>query len=76
MINTFENNLNSWLSPEEVFLDKIKPFVNFNLMNDDQIVDEYKEIQYYNSIIDKSNFYGWGKLCKYYNGIILISIML
>ena len=61
MINTFENNLNSWLSPEEVFLDKIKPFVNFNLMNDDQIVDEYKEIQYYNSIIDKSNFYGWGK---------------
>ena len=59
MINTMDNNLNQWLSPKESFISNVKSLINFDFMTDDQIIDEYKEIQYYISVIDKSKFYNW-----------------
>ena len=61
MLNAFENNLSKWLAPKELFIDSVKDLINFDLMNDDQIFDEYKEIQYYVSLIDISKFYQWNK---------------
>jgi hypothetical protein len=59
MINTMENNLSNWLAPKNEFINSVKDLINFNAMNDKQIIDEYKEIQYYISVIDKSKFYNW-----------------
>ena len=59
MINTMDNHLSTWLAPKEVFIDSVKELINFNSMNDEQIFDEYKEIQYYISLIDFSKFYKW-----------------
>jgi len=71
MINTFDNNLSSWLAPKESFVNSIKDLINFDSMNDEQIFDEYKEIQYYISLIDFSKFYKWSKfhiieLCNHF----------
>jgi hypothetical protein len=59
MINTFSNNLSQWSSPKESFIDNIKTLINFDVMTDEQILDEYDEIQYYINLIDKSKFYKW-----------------
>jgi hypothetical protein len=59
MINSFQNELDNWLSSKEQFIEKTKHLINFDLMNDDQIFDEHKEIQYYISVIDKTKFYRW-----------------
>ena len=69
MINTFENNLDLWLVPKDRFIEKIKHLINFDSMDDDQIFDEFNEIQYYISLIDTSKFYRWkefhiGQLCS------------
>jgi hypothetical protein len=69
MINTFPNNLDCWLSDKYVFIEKVKHLINFDCMNDEQIMEEYDEIQSYMSQIDTSKFYGWGdfyitKLCQ------------
>jgi hypothetical protein len=69
MLNSFENNLPNWLAPKETFAASVKDLINFDIMNDDQIIDEYTEIQYYISLIDFSKFYYWnefyiGELCK------------
>ena len=60
MVNTMENNLLKWLSPKETFIQNTKKLICFDQMTDTQILDEYKEIQYYNTIIDKTKFVGWG----------------
>lgn len=59
MLNTMENNLSKWLSPKESFINSIKELINFSSMNDEQIIDEYEEIQYYISLVDFSKFYRW-----------------
>lgn len=59
MINTFPNNLNKWLSNQDDFIDNVKNLINFDSMNDEQILAEYQEIQYYNKLIDKTKFYKW-----------------
>jgi len=61
MLNTLENNLSKWLAPEESFINSVKGLINFSVMTDEQIIDEYKEIQYYISLIDFSKFYKWGE---------------
>ena len=63
MTNTMENNLSIWLSPKESFGSYVKELINFDLMNDEQIIDEYNEIQYYISLIDTSKFYRWNEFC-------------
>ena len=59
MINTFNNNLSTWLAPKVSLISSVKSMINFDLMNDEQIFDEFKEIQYYISLIDTSKFYKW-----------------
>jgi len=59
MINTFPNNLDRWLTSKDYFIEKVKPLINFNLMHDEDIFNEYNEIQYYISLIDTSKFYKW-----------------
>jgi len=61
MLNTMENNLSKWLAPKESFKDSVKDLINIDMMNDEQIFDEYKEIQYYISLIDFSKFYRWNE---------------
>jgi hypothetical protein len=58
-----ENNLDKWLSPKESFSNSVKELINFKLMNDEKILDEYEEIQYYISLIDFSKFYKWNEFC-------------
>lgn len=59
MINTFSNNLKDWLAGAGEFIESIKSFINFDLMNDEQIFEEYNEIQYYVNCIDTDKFYKW-----------------
>lgn len=59
MVNTVENHLSSWCATEEKFINSVKHLINFNIMTDDQIFDEYREIQYYLKLIDTSKFYKW-----------------
>ena len=61
MLNTMENNLSKWLAPKESFIDSVTELINIDLMNDEQIIDEYEEIQYYISLIDISKFYKWNE---------------
>jgi hypothetical protein len=61
MINTMDNNINQWTTNKESFIKSVKPLINFDIMNDEQIFDEFKEIQYYISIIDFSKFYKWNE---------------
>ena len=59
MIHGPEQHLSQWLAPRDEFIAKTKDLINFDMMNDKQILDEYEEIQYYISLIDTSKFYGW-----------------
>jgi hypothetical protein len=65
MINTTDNGLVKWsapwTTPQNQFIDAIKKFINFDMMNDEQIFAEYEEIQYYLGQINTSTFYGWGE---------------
>jgi len=61
MINTLDNHLKYWCVNEDNFIDSVKHLINFDLMNDEQIFDEYKEIQYYLKLIDTSKFYKWNE---------------
>ena len=63
MLNTFDNNLKLWLSDESTFIENTKSLINFDIMNDEQIFEEFKEIQYYVSCIDTSKFYLWNNFC-------------
>ena len=69
MINTMHNNMGKWLVPKNQFIESVKSLINFDLMTDEQIFNEYNEIQYYVSCIDTKKFYGWNdffieNLCK------------
>ena len=61
MINTMDNNINKWAANKESFIESVKLLINFDIMTNEQIFDEYNEIQYYISIIDFSKFYQWNK---------------
>lgn len=59
MLNTFSNNLDAWLAPEDQFISSVKNLINFDLMTDEQIFAEHQEIQYYLSCINTEKFYQW-----------------
>ena len=61
MLNTMENNLSKWLAPKEYFINSVKGLINSDIMIDEQIFDEHREIQYYISLIDFSKFYRWNE---------------
>lgn len=61
MIHGPEQHLSRWLAPRDEFISKTKDLINFDIMNDKQILDEYEEIQYYSSLIDTSKFYKWNE---------------
>ena len=61
MINAMPNNLKLWTAPREKFIDSVKNLITFDLMTDEQIFDEYNEIQYYINLIDTSKFYRWNE---------------
>jgi hypothetical protein len=61
MINTMSNSLNKWTAEWPNFIDQVKSMINFDIMDDDQIFAEYKEIQYYVKQIDVSKFYKWNQ---------------
>lgn len=63
MINTIDNHLSRWLTPKESFGSSVKELINFDIMNDEQIIDEHNEIQYYISLLDFSKFYKWNEFC-------------
>ena len=80
MINTMHNNMDKWFAPKGQFIDSVRELINFDIMTNEQIFDEYNEIQYYIQLIDTSMFYNWNKfyiqdLCKKFpcgpNGHIL-----
>jgi len=59
MINTMDNHLKNWLVKKNQFINSVKWLINFDIMSDDQIFDEYQEIQYYVSCIETEKFYRW-----------------
>jgi hypothetical protein len=61
MLNTVPNNLNSWLASKDRFIDSVKSLINFEIMDDEQILQEHQEIQNYAKLIDTDNFYKWNK---------------
>jgi hypothetical protein len=61
MVNTFDNYLEAWLSDKNAFIASTGPFIDIDLMGRDQIMKEYEEIQYYNSLINKNTFYKWNE---------------
>lgn len=60
MINAVDNLLPLWLGDIKSFHKQFARVIDISNINDEQIVDEYNEIQYYNNIIDKNKFYRWG----------------
>lgn len=61
MINAFHNHLNDWSAKWPDFISAVENLVNFSVMNDEQLLDEYREIQYYINLIDTTKFYKWGE---------------
>lgn len=61
MLNADNNNINRWNVDWNNFNNSVKSLVCFDLLNDDQLMAEHKEIQTLLSQIDYSNFIGWGK---------------
>lgn len=59
MLNAWQNNLQNWLVPKDRFNDSVRDLINFDIMNDEQILEQHREIQYYISVLDKSKFYKW-----------------
>ena len=59
MINTMDNHLKNWLVEKNQFINSVKWLINFDIMSDDEIFDEYQEIQYYVSCIETEKFYRW-----------------
>jgi hypothetical protein len=61
MVNTMHNNIASWFTEKDKFINSVKSHINFHIMNDEQIFAEYDEIMYYSNLIDKDKFYRWGE---------------
>ena len=60
MINSCPNNINRWTSDSKLFNNNVKSLLCFDIMNDDQLFDEFKEIQTLQNEINLNNFLGWG----------------
>jgi len=64
MLNTANNNLNSWLQPKDKFIESTRHLLKFfDRMDDDQLMLEHQQIQDLCSIIDTEAFVGWGTWC-------------
>jgi len=63
MINSCPNNIEKWSSKWINFINNVRPLLCFDLMNDDQLHDEYEEIQNLINEIDFSHYPGWGNWC-------------
>jgi hypothetical protein len=60
MLNTMPNHLSLWLSSQESFISSCRNLISFfDCVNDDQLLEEHKQIQELNSLIDKSKFISW-----------------
>lgn len=59
MLNSNNNNINRWSVDCKDFNDSVKSMLCFDLMNDNQLIEEHKEIQTLLSQIDYSHFIGW-----------------
>lgn len=60
MINSCSNNINRWTCDWAVFNDNIKSLVCFDSMNDDQLLNEHKEIHELLNEIRIDRFVEWG----------------
>lgn len=65
MINMLAT-LKPWLSPRNIFIENIKNLVCFDNMSDDQLYNEYDEINALVNQIDKSKFVFWDYTAKDY----------
>lgn len=64
MLNTMDNNLSAWLSPENRFIDSCRHLIDFfDYANDEQLLHEQKQIQELISLVDKSKFIDWNEWC-------------
>lgn len=62
MLNTMHNNLHKWLQPADSFIESTKDLIDFfDYINDEQLLQEQKQIQQLVSLIDKSKFIGWNE---------------
>lgn len=62
MLNNNENHLSIWLQPRDVFIEAVRPLLEFfDYLNDDQLLEEHYQIQELHSMIDKSKFIDWNK---------------
>lgn len=62
MLNAVPNNLSIWLQPQETFIESVKPLLEFfDCIDDQQLLDEHRQIQHLNSLIDTSRFLDWNK---------------
>lgn len=66
MINAMRNNLDSWLQPDHSFIQSCRHLISFfDRANDNQLLEEYQNIQYLVNQIDRSRFKGWAEWCIY-----------
>lgn len=62
MLNTMGNNLQQWLQPSNLFIEKTKHLISFfDNADDEQLLHEQKQIQALTSMINKSKFIGWNE---------------
>jgi hypothetical protein len=59
MLNSDNNNINQWSVDCKDFNDSVKSMLCFDRMDDNQLLNEHKEIQTLLSQIDYSHFIGW-----------------
>ena len=62
MVNTFNNNLSIWLSPKDKFITALRPLITaFDGYSDEQLLEEYDNIQLLVNLIDTTKFIEWNK---------------
>lgn len=61
MINANNNHIEKWTVSEKKFNESVRNLICFDTLNDDQLIDECKEIQKLLSQIDQNRFLGWNK---------------
>lgn len=61
MLNADNNNINQWSVGWKDFNNSVKSLLCFDLMNDEQLMAEHREIQTLLSQIDYSKFVGWNE---------------
>jgi hypothetical protein len=60
MLNNTDNHLSIWLQPQNMFIESVRPLLEFfDYLNDDQLLEEHRQIQELDSMIDKSKFIEW-----------------